>query len=66
MLESAESQVDAEKIAATVAVEDVGDEVFEKRGIGVLAWIGIGWLAFIVVIAFLAPVLPLKNPTIGD
>jgi peptide/nickel transport system permease protein len=66
VLESAESQVDAEKIAATVAVEDVGDEVFEKRGIGVLAWIGIGWLAFIVVIAFLAPVLPLKNPTIGD
>jgi peptide/nickel transport system permease protein len=66
VLESAETQVDAQKIAATVAVEDIGEEVFEKRGIGVLAWIGIGWLVFIVVIALLAPVLPLKDPTVGD
>jgi len=66
VLESAETQVDAEKIAATVAIEDLGDEVYEKRGLGVLAWIGIGWLVFIIGIALLAPVLPLKNPMIGD
>jgi peptide/nickel transport system permease protein len=66
VLESAEPQVDAEKIAATVAVEDIGDEVFEKRGIGVLAWIGIAWLVFIIGIAVLAPLLPLKDPTVGD
>jgi peptide/nickel transport system permease protein len=66
VLESAEPQVDAEKIAATAAVEDIPEEVFEKRGIGVLAWIGIAWLAFIVIIAILAPVLPLKDPTVGD
>ena len=31
-----------------------------------LAWIGIGWLTFIVLIAVLAPVLPLKSPVVGD
>jgi peptide/nickel transport system permease protein len=66
VLESAEAQVHAEQAAAAAAVEDVGDEVFEKRGIGVLAWIGIGWLVFIVLMALLAPVLPLKDPTVGD
>jgi len=66
VLESAEPQVDAEKIAATVAVEDIGDEVFEKRGIGLLAWIGIGWLVFIVGIALIAPFLPLKDPKFSD
>jgi len=42
------------------------EEVFESRKIGPLAWIGIGWLAFVVVIAILAPVLPLKSPFVGD
>jgi peptide/nickel transport system permease protein len=66
VLESAESQVDAEKIAATVAVEDVPEEIYEKRGLGVLAWIGIGWLVFIIGIALLAPLLPLKDPMYAD
>jgi peptide/nickel transport system permease protein len=66
VLESAEASVHADQIAATTAVEDVGDEVFEKRGLGVLAWIGIAWLVFIIGIAILAPVLPLKDPMVGD
>ena len=66
MLESAEAQVHADKVAATVAVEDVGEEVFEKRGLGILAWISVGWLVFIIGIAIIVPLLPLKDPMIGD
>jgi peptide/nickel transport system permease protein len=64
-LESADTDIDAGALAS-IAIEDPADEVFEKRGIGVLAWIGIGWLSFIVLIAILAPLLPLKNPMLGD
>ncbi|HEV7524174.1 MAG TPA: ABC transporter permease [Acidimicrobiia bacterium] len=64
MLESADTELEAS--AATAAVEDLPDEVFEERKIGVLAWIGIGWLVFVVLIAVLAPVLPLKSPMVGD
>ena len=31
-----------------------------------VAWIAIGWLAFVVALAILAPVLPIKDPTTGD
>jgi peptide/nickel transport system permease protein len=64
VLESADTELEAS--AATAAVEDLPDEVFEERKIGVLAWIGIGWLVFVVLIAVLAPVLPLKSPMVGD
>jgi peptide/nickel transport system permease protein len=65
VLESAETQVDP-KVAATIAVEDAGEQVYEKRGIGVLAWISIGWLIFIIGCALFTPFLPLKSPIFQD
>jgi peptide/nickel transport system permease protein len=65
-LESAETEVARERESAAAAGGDPPDEVFEKRRIGVLAWIGIGWLAFVVVTAILAPLLPLKAPLRAD
>ncbi|HUI49714.1 MAG TPA: ABC transporter permease [Acidimicrobiia bacterium] len=66
MLESADPKVAPNAIAAAVEAETPSEETYKKRGIGVFAWISIGWIVFIVVIAFLAPVLPLKSPMIGD
>jgi peptide/nickel transport system permease protein len=63
-LESAEAEVTEEGAAA--AAGDPPADVFQERRIGVLAWIGIGWLALVVVIAILAPLLPLKSPMRGD
>jgi len=51
--------------AAVVALEEPPEELFKERRIGVIAWIAIGWLVFITVVAALAPILPLKNPLIG-
>ncbi len=65
-LESADTDVVSGQVDAALAVEEPPDEVFEKRRIGVLAWIGIAWLGFIVLIAAVAPLLPLKSPTLGD
>ncbi len=63
MLESADTTLLPE---AARAAEEVPDEVFEQRKIGVLAWIGIGWLAFVILVAVLAPLLPIKSPMQGD
>jgi peptide/nickel transport system permease protein len=63
VLESADTTLLPE---AALAVEEPPDEVFEQRKIGLLAWIGIGWLAFVVLVAILAPLLPIKSPTAGD
>ena len=66
MLESADTDLVSGTISAAAAIEEPPAEGFEKRGIGVLAWLGIGWLAFVVVIAAIAPLLPLKSPMLGD
>ena len=67
MLESADTDVGTAIFGAVTGMDERSEEeVFEKRRIGVLAWLGIGWLAFLVIIAILAPVLPLKDPMIGD
>jgi peptide/nickel transport system permease protein len=65
VLESADTELVA-GLGAAAAVEEPPPEVFEKPGIGVLAWLGIAWLAFVVVIAAIAPLLPLKSPMVGD
>jgi len=66
VLESADTELVAESLGAAAAIEEPPPEVFEKPGIGVLAWLGIAWLAFVVVIAVIAPLLPLKSPMVGD
>ncbi|HEY5171913.1 MAG TPA: ABC transporter permease [Acidimicrobiia bacterium] len=65
-LESADTDVVSGQVDAALAVEEPPDDVFEKRRIGVLAWIGIAWLGIIVLVAVVAPLLPLKSPTLGD
>jgi peptide/nickel transport system permease protein len=63
VLESADTEVVAAGAGAVaIAVEEPPEEEYRKRGIGVVAWIAIAWLALVVVIAVLAPVLPLKDP----
>jgi len=67
VLESADTDVGTAIFGAVTGMDERSEEeVFEKRKMGPLAWLGIGWLAFIVIIAILAPVLPLKNPMLGD
>ena len=66
MLESADTELVAGSLGAAAAVEEPPSEVFEKRGIGLLAWLGIGWLLFVVLIAALAPLLQIKSPMVGD
>jgi peptide/nickel transport system permease protein len=66
VLESADTGVVPGSVDAAAAVEEPPDDVFEKRTIGTLAWVGIGWLAFVVFIALIAPLLPLKLPTVAD
>jgi peptide/nickel transport system permease protein len=66
MLESADLQTDSEPIALQVApAEEQGEETYQ-RGIGIAAWIAIVWLCIIVLVALLAPILPLKDPLAGD
>src|SRR5207247_576353 len=79
VLESADTDVVAGSLSAAAAVEEPPEEVFEKRGIGVLAWLGIGWLAFVniflafpqlvlalTLVAVLAPVKPSGGTTSGE
>lgn len=64
MLESAES-----KVAAVDQLTAIGDDeeplVTYHKGIGVMAWIAIGWLGLLVALAVLAPILPIKDPING-
>jgi peptide/nickel transport system permease protein len=64
MLESAEFQADTALTDMPVEVEEAPG--VSKRGVGLLGWISIGWLALISLAALLAPILPLKNPLNGD
>ncbi len=73
MLESAEPSAEAEVVAGpagaavVVALEETpAEEEYKRRGIGVLAWIAIGWLVLIIGLAIFAPVLPLRDPLKGD
>jgi peptide/nickel transport system permease protein len=45
---------------AGVAIEDPTKP--QKKGLGIGAWLAIGWLGLIVGLAVLAPVLPIDNP----
>jgi peptide/nickel transport system permease protein len=64
-LESAETKV-VPGALDPATIDEPEAEVFEKRRIGMLAWVGIGWLSLVVLIAVLAPLLPIKSPTLGD
>ena len=65
MLESADTELVAGGVSAAAAIEEPPDEVFEKRGIGVLAWIAIGGSRWSCCSAILAPVLPIKSLDAG-
>jgi peptide/nickel transport system permease protein len=48
-----------------IAAVEIGPEVSgrrRKKGLGVAAWLSIGWLALVVGLAILAPVLPIDDP----
>ncbi len=47
-----------------IAAVETGPEVRKRRkkGLGVAAWLSIGWIALVVGLAILAPVLPLDDP----
>jgi peptide/nickel transport system permease protein len=67
MLESADLQIEtaATSTLQVAAVEEPIEEVY-KKGLPVSAWVAIVWLSVVVVVALLAPVLPLKDPLAGD
>lgn len=67
MLESADTEyvVSGSGVAA-IEVEEPHEEKHKKRGIGVVAWVAIAWLALISLLAIFAPILPLKDPNVGD
>jgi peptide/nickel transport system permease protein len=50
-----------QEIAAVVAVP-TGGVVRRKKPFGLGAWLALGWLVFVIGLALLAPVLPLKDP----
>src|SRR4051794_27291108 len=49
-----------------VAVARARDAGIRKKGLGLAAWIAIGWLVFLGLLAILAPILPFTNPLQGD
>jgi len=65
VLESAET--DLEKRGAEVATDpdEEAARAGRRDGIGVLAWIAIGWLSLLVLLAIFAPLLPIKDPING-
>ena len=50
------------EIAAVVAVPGVTAARRRKKPFGIGAWFALGWLVFVIGIALLAPILPLKDP----
>ncbi len=62
MLESADTEIAASGAgAAAIAAEEPHPDEVYRKGIGVIAWFAIAWLAIITLLAVLAPVLPLKG-----
>jgi peptide/nickel transport system permease protein len=53
-------------VAVPVLEEEAPEDHYKAKGIGVMAWISIGWLVFITLTALLAPLLPLKDQYAGD
>src|SRR3954454_9993877 len=49
-----------------VAVDRARDDRIKRKGLGVAAWIAIGWLVFLGLHAILAPFVPFKDPLAGD
>jgi len=37
-----------------------------RRGLGAVFWISLGWVGLLVVLALMAPVLPIKHPNVQD
>ena len=50
----------------TAIEEVVVGPVSRRRRLGLLFWMAIGWMLFVVAVAMLAPVLPLPSPTDMD
>src|SRR3984957_7116757 len=50
----------------TAIEEVVVGPVSRRRRLGLLFWMAIGWMLFVVAVAILAPVLPLPSPTDMD
>jgi peptide/nickel transport system permease protein len=50
----------------TAIEEVVVGPVSRRRRLGLLLWMAIGWMLFVVAVAILAPVLPLPSPTDMD
>jgi peptide/nickel transport system permease protein len=51
-----------QEIAALVSVPAATGAAARKKPFGIAAWLALGWLVFVVSLALLAPVLPLKDP----
>ncbi|HEX3668813.1 MAG TPA: ABC transporter permease, partial [Acidimicrobiia bacterium] len=51
-----------QEIAAVIAVPGATAARRRKKPFGVGAWLALGWLVFVIGIALLAPILPLKDP----
>ncbi len=65
MLESAEPQLAGAASGPLSGTEVVAAEKSHKKRIGIIAWIAIGWLALLVLLAIFAPLLPIKDPING-
>jgi peptide/nickel transport system permease protein len=66
-LESAETEVlGGSGGAVAIAAETPPEAEYKKKGLGVMAWLAIGWLLFIGALALLAPLLPLTDRFVGD
>jgi len=52
--------------AVVADIEAPPEAEYKPKGIGVMAWISIIWIAFITLTALLAPILPIKDPTAPD
>ncbi len=65
MLESAETQLAGAATGSLPETEVASSEKPHRKGIGIVAWIAIGWLAVLVLAAIFAPLLPIKDPING-
>lgn len=56
------SAVSSSELEVGLAAEDL-DVVAGRRRLGIGFWLAVGWLTLIIVLAVLAPLLPLRDPT---
>jgi peptide/nickel transport system permease protein len=57
-----QSDLVAATVSPTAAELDTAVETAPTRELGIMGWLAVGWLVFIVGAALLAPILPLPNP----